>query len=147
MTTRTRRIKIFSRCDGVGAVEFAIILPVLMLLVLGGMDLAHSYYIKNIITNASLAGARYGANYTYPNPPPTSDQISTYLKTTLNYNSLNLSSLTVSGSYTGTSPNKIVTVSVQANKYWWILNILLPTGVLPNPLQLTATTAMTCEGG
>jgi len=142
-----RRFKIFSRCDGVTAVEFAIILPVLMLLILGGMDLAHSYYIKNIITNASLAGARYGANYTYPNPSPTSDQISTYVKTTLNYNSLNLSSLSVSGSYTGTSPNKIVTVTVQANKYWWILNTLLPTGILSNPQQLTATTAMTCEGG
>ena len=51
------------------AVEFAIILPVLMLLILGGMDLGHSYYIKYIITNASREGARYAAKYTVTNVP------------------------------------------------------------------------------
>ena len=127
--------------EGFSAVEFAIILPVLMLLILGAMDLAHAYYTQHIITNASRDGARYAVAYTSTTNQPTSDQISTYVKTSLNYNSFNFNSLSVSGSYTGTSPNKIATVTVQAQLYWWLLG-----GFLPNPMQLTATTAMTVEG-
>jgi len=58
-------------------------------------------------------------------------------------NSFNLQSLVVSGSYSGASPNEIVTVTVSANKQWWIL------GSLPrftNPTTLTAQTAMIVEG-
>jgi Flp pilus assembly protein TadG len=129
--------------EGVTAVEFAIILPVLSLLILGGMDLAHGYYIKHIITNASREGARYAAAYTSSASPPTSDQISTYVKTTLNYNSFDLDNFVVSGSYAGASPNEIATVNVQANKSWWILGTLLG---FTNPTTLTAKTAMAVEG-
>jgi len=107
------------------------------------MDLAHSYYIEYTITNASRGGARYASKYTGNPTPPTSDQISAYVKNNLNYNGFNLNDLIVSGSYTGTSPNQIVTVTVQAKNYWWIL------GSLPgftNPTTLTAQTAMTMEG-
>jgi Flp pilus assembly protein TadG len=124
-------------------VEFAIILPVLLLLMLGGMDLGHAYYIEHLITNASREGARYGARYTGAATDPTSGQISTYVTTTLNYNSFNLQSLVVSGNYSGASPNEIVTVTVQANKQWWILGSLLG---LTNPMTITAQTAMIVEG-
>jgi Flp pilus assembly protein TadG len=127
--------------EGFSAVEFAIILPVLMLLILGAMDLAHAYYTQHIITNASRDGARYAVAYTSTTNQPTSGQISTYVTTALNYNSFNIDSLSVSGNYTGTSPNRIATVTVQAKMNWWILGSLLP-----NPMQLTATTAMTVEG-
>jgi Flp pilus assembly protein TadG len=123
--------------------EFALIFPVLILLILGGMDLGHSYYIKHVITNASREGARYAAKYTGSTNAPTSSAISTYVITTLNYNTFNLDNLTVSGSYTGVSPNKTVTVTVHANKYWWILGSLLG---FTNPKQLTGTTAMIVEG-
>jgi Flp pilus assembly protein TadG len=129
--------------EGVTAVEFAIILPVLSLLILGGMDLGHGYYIKHIITNASREGARYAAAYTSSTTPPTSAQISTYVKTTINYNSFDLDNLVVSGSYAGASPNEIATVTVQANKSWWILGTFLG---FTNPTTLTATTAMAVEG-
>jgi len=128
--------------SGAVAIEFAIILPVLLSLMLGGMDLGHAYYIEHVITNASREGARYGARYTGA-AAPTSSQISTYVTTTLNYNSFNLQSLVVSGSYSGASPNEIVTVTVKANKQWWVL------GSLPgftNPTTLTAQTAMIVEG-
>jgi Flp pilus assembly protein TadG len=138
-----RRFKIFSRCDGATVVEFAIIVPILLLLILGGMDLGHSYYIEHLITNASREGARYAAKYTGATTYPTSSAISTYVKTNLNYNSFNLDNIVVSGSYSGVSPNEIVTVTVQANKQWWIL------GSLPgftNPTTLQAQTAMIVEG-
>ena len=142
MFNRLRRLLRGSRGEaGFSAVEFAIVLPVLMLLILGGMDLAHAYYTQHIITNASREGARYAVAYTSTNNQPTSGQISTYVITALNYNSYNLDNLSVSGSYTGTSPNKIATVTVKAKVYWWILG-----SFLTNPMQLTAKTAMTVEG-
>lgn len=138
-----RRFKIFSRCEGVAVVEFAIILPILLLLILGGMDFGHAYYIEHVITNASREGARYGSRYTGAATNPTSSQISTYVTTTLNYNSFNLNNLVVSGSYSGASPNEIVTVTVKANKQWWILGCLLG---LTNPTTLKVQTAMIVEG-
>jgi Flp pilus assembly protein TadG len=126
--------------EGASAVEFAIILPVLALLILGGMDLGNMFYVDYIITNASREGARYASIYT-GNSPPTSAQVSSYVKTTLNYSSYNLNSFNVSAQYTGTSPNEYVTVTTQAQINWWYLGILLT-----NPFQLTATTAMTVEG-
>jgi Flp pilus assembly protein TadG len=141
MFNRLRQLLRGGRCEaGFSAVEFAIVLPVLMLLILGAMDLAHAYYAQHIITNASREGARYAVAYTSTTNQPTSGQISTYVKTALNYNSFNLDSLYVDGSYTS-SPNRIATVTVQAKIYWWILG-----SILPNPMQLTAKTAMTVEG-
>ena len=49
--------------EGAAAVEFALILPLLILLVLGGMDLGHAFYMQHIITTASREGARYGSQY------------------------------------------------------------------------------------
>jgi Flp pilus assembly protein TadG len=129
------------REDGAAAVEFAIILPVLALLILGGMDMAHMYYIKYVITNASREGARYAAKYTYPPTDTSSTAISNYVKTKLNYQSFNFSNFNVTGNVTGSFPNKIATVTVSADKYWWMLGSLLG-----NPKHLTATTAMAVEG-
>ena len=50
--------------EGAAAVEFAIILPILLLLILGALDMGHMYYIDHLITNASREGARYAAKYT-----------------------------------------------------------------------------------
>jgi hypothetical protein len=107
------------------------------------MDLGHMLYIEHIITNASREGARYAAKYSLTGIDPTSSAISTYVKTTLDYNSFNLDNFNVTGNTAGLSPNKIATVTVTADKHWWIL------GSLPgftNPTTLTAMTAMACEG-
>jgi len=142
------RIRWFWRClrrqEGAAMVEFALILPVFLILVLGGMDLGHMFYVQHLITNASREGARFGAKYTGGSSPAPA-AISTYIKSAsgMNYDSFKLDGLTVTAAYSGTSPNRIVTVTVQANKNWWIL------GMLPgfsSSKQLQATTAMVVEG-
>jgi len=45
------------------AVEFAIILPVLMLLVFGIIDFGHAWYMRHLMSDASREGARYGSRY------------------------------------------------------------------------------------
>ncbi len=138
-----RRLKILSRCDGAAAVEFAIILPILLVLTLGALDMGHMYYVDHLITNASREGARYAAKYTGTTAEPTSTQISNYVKLSsgLNYDALNLDNLTVNTVYTGVFPNRVATVTVTADKEWWVLGVLLGLATK----TLTANTAMNVE--
>lgn len=45
---------------GDGLVEFALILPVLMLLIMGIVDLGRAVYAYNVVANCAREGARYG---------------------------------------------------------------------------------------
>jgi Flp pilus assembly protein TadG len=45
---------------GVAVVEFALILPLLLLLLIGSIDVSLALYNKSVITNASREGARAG---------------------------------------------------------------------------------------
>jgi Flp pilus assembly pilin Flp len=151
MLNRLRQV--LKRADsekGAAAVEFALILPILVLLVLGGMDLGHRFYLQHLITNASREGARYAALYTGSAAAPTSQAVSNYVKLPspgLDYNGFNLDNLTVVATYTGSFPNQIATVVVTADKHWWILGTFHFFGFpgFTNPQTLTATTAMNVE--
>jgi Flp pilus assembly protein TadG len=50
-------------CDGAAMVEFAIGSSVLIMLVLGIIEFGFLWYQKQVITNASREGARYGVTY------------------------------------------------------------------------------------
>lgn len=129
--------------EGAAAVEFAIILPILLVLTLGALDLGHMYFVDHLITNASREGARYAAKYTGATAAPTSAQISDYVKlpSGVDYDAFNLDSLTVTTVYAGTFPNRIATVTVTANKNWWVLGSLLGFATK----TLTARSAMNVE--
>jgi len=45
---------------GDGLVEFALILPVLMLFIMGILDLGRAVYAYNVVANCAREGARYG---------------------------------------------------------------------------------------
>jgi Flp pilus assembly protein TadG len=129
--------------EGVAAVELAIVISLLLLLIIGGMDLAHMYYTDYVVTNASREGARWATKYTVkadgtPNPPPTQEQVSYYVKYTLNYNSLNLPNFKVDESKDG----NIVTVTATAEKHWWLLGRWLG---FTDPMTLIGKTAMAME--
>jgi Flp pilus assembly protein TadG len=50
-----------ARERGAAAVEFAIILPVLMLLILGSMDWGYWFFVQQLVTNSAREGARAGS--------------------------------------------------------------------------------------
>ena len=52
--------KIWNRQEGQSLVEFAIVAPVLVLLLLGIVEFGLILYNQHVITNASREGARYG---------------------------------------------------------------------------------------
>jgi Flp pilus assembly protein TadG len=58
---------------GAAAVEFAIVLPILVLLVFGIMEISFALYDKAMITNASREGARAGIVFRVP--PVTDEEI------------------------------------------------------------------------
>jgi Flp pilus assembly protein TadG len=57
----TRRTRNLARRRGAAAVEFAIILPLLILLVLGCVDFGRFAYTFIAVTNAARAGAEYAS--------------------------------------------------------------------------------------
>lgn len=150
--------------EGAVAVEFAIVLPVLILLVFGILDLGHYWYIGHMLSDASREGARYGTRYvTYFDPmkgtvrtlpknlaPTISDHV--LLPTYADYaNSLPSDSnptVTPSGDgWTAIDPTalagKDLVVTLTATKTWWVLGSVIP-GFGSSKL-LTVKTTMTCE--
>ena len=135
--------------EGAAAVEFAIILPLLIFFILGGMDIGHMFYIEHRVTTASREGARYGAKYT-GNPPvdPTPAQIMAYTASTV---VPPLDGLAVPNpvytTVTATPPYRLITVTVTAHKHWWVLGTFNFYGWVPfpNPQTITAKTAMKVE--
>jgi Flp pilus assembly protein TadG len=56
---------------GAAAVEFALVLPFLMLIVLGTIDWGYFFFVEQIVTNAAREGARVGS--LTPNDPAAPD--------------------------------------------------------------------------
>ncbi|UCG12633.1 MAG: pilus assembly protein [Deltaproteobacteria bacterium] len=60
---------------GGAAAEFAIVLPILLVLLFGIVELGVLCYDKAVITNASREGARAGIVYSFPDPIPDTEII------------------------------------------------------------------------
>jgi Flp pilus assembly protein TadG len=67
MSLKTKRPR--DRQRGVAAVEFALVLPLLLTLVLGAIDWGWYFFVDQLVTNAAREGARAG---TLLPPRPTS---------------------------------------------------------------------------
>jgi Flp pilus assembly protein TadG len=142
------------------AVEFAIILPVLMLLIFGIIDFGHAWYMRHLMSDASREGARYGTRYQTVAgntaqrllPKNLSPTVTNYiLKTWGLQNSLpsDASPQVVLGGPAATETNGSVlagedfNVTVTATKTWFVLGNLIPS--LGDSTTLSVTTTMTCE--
>jgi Flp pilus assembly protein TadG len=146
------------RQDGAVAVEFALCLPVLLLLIAAVVDFGHAYYISQVISSASREGARYGVKYkAIPStglpyaPSDLTPSIPNYVKlaqpTGLGYTDLlgsdaNLLVTPSGAGYTSNNPGAPLTVTVNADKHWFFLGGLLG---FPNPKRLQASTTMVLE--
>jgi Flp pilus assembly protein TadG len=153
------------------AVEFAILLPVFMLLVFGVIDFGHAFYMQQVLTSASREGARYATKYHTDAsgnqilPAQLSPSIPDYVIHTSAQNggnggyglaslmpsdadpqvsNANLTSTIKSPGYTATTPMGLdITVTVTAKKTWWVMGKLIPT--LGSYITLSSSTVMKCE--
>jgi Flp pilus assembly protein TadG len=133
------------RTEGAVAVEFAILLPVLIAVLFGIIDFGDLFMKEHLITNASREGARYGVAYrvdTSNNRILPSGQTTQIKSVVNNY----LTGLLPTGSWTVPNPTydtstRKLTVTVNATKSWYG-----PLGlVLANPFSFSASTAMIAE--
>jgi len=149
------------------AVEFAIILPVFLLLIFGIVDFGHAWYMRHLMVNASREGARYGTRYQTDSggnrvcPQNLSPSVTDYvlnssannggkggwgLKSLLPSDSSPAVALSGPGA-TESNPTVLagedLTVTVTATKTWLVLGKLIPG--FGNTKTITATTDMKCE--
>jgi len=144
---------------GTAVVEFAIILPLLTIIVFGIIEFSFILYDKAIITNASREGARVGILFRvdtsgdYIPPDDTTVQtlieqrITDYLRNYLvNLGSASvvpsLSNGGVTTSLSGTSPGGTLTVNVFYNYRFLVLNLF---GTSTAAIPLSSTTIMRLE--
>ncbi len=143
---------VFRQESGSVAVEFAIVLLALLLLIFGIVDFGHAWYMKMEITSASREGARYGSRYQTDNsnkriiPNALSPSISNWVST--NYASLlpsdaNLQVTPGGPGYTSGAVGDDLTVKVTATKNWFVIGNLIPG--LGSSVNMTATTDMKVE--
>jgi Flp pilus assembly protein TadG len=134
-------------------VEFAILGMVFMMVVGGVLDFGHAYYIRQVVTNASREGARYGVAHTQLNPtslariPPSSYSptiqnyvINNYISQTLVAN-LNPQVTPGGTGYTSGAMGDPLRVTVSATKSWWFVGFILGT----SSTTISATTVMRLE--
>jgi len=128
--------------EGAAAVEFAIVLPVLLLLLAGFFDFGWLFYWQHSVTNASRAGARYavqarvvgGISTTY-----TDSEITTFVN-----NNFGGDLGVVVDRTGGTTPGSPRSVTVTKTMQYFFLSFLQDLGVnLPTTIQNKTT--MTVE--
>jgi Flp pilus assembly protein TadG len=159
-STLRSSLKRLSDNDGVAAVEFAVILMVFLMIVMGILEFGYDWYLRNALANASREGCRWGVMYRVDaaskmmNPcdlPPGStieDVVSNYLRPMLPAGTSWTTSVTGPG-YTaefdasGTIANQL-TVTVTTVKTWSALGNLIP-GLNLNNMTITVATTMRRE--
>ena len=128
--------------EGAAAVEFAIVLPLLMLLLAGFFDFGWLFYWNHSATNASRAGARYAVQAKLIggiSTPYTDAEITTLVKN--NYGA----DLGVTVDRTGgTNPGAPRSVTVTKTMQWFFLSFLQSWGV-NLPTTVHNKTTMTVE--
>jgi Flp pilus assembly protein TadG len=134
-----------AREGGAAAVEFALILPVLLLLVGGVVDLGNMYYNQILMSNAARDGARLIASN-----PATGGWSSTYIQTRIANSASPVgvsSSAVITSTGTakwdcGTSGTSITITVTRANAFQWTILGFLPG--LPTP-TLTGKAVISCS--
>lgn len=125
--------------SGASAVEFALLLPVLMMILFGIIEFGFALYQQAVLTNASREGARLGI--VQASPAITIAQINAAIDnylTPAGINPANVSRAIVAGGVTGTP----VTVSLTLPYSFIVLSSL--TALAPQ-INLTAYTVMRHE--
>jgi Flp pilus assembly protein TadG len=116
---------------GQGLVEFALTLPLLILLMVGILDLGRIYFAYMSIVNASREGARTAA--AYPNEPPAgscTSRIIARAQGEVDANIVQLSPSNISCYWSARNQGDPVKVTVTYN-FQLILGIVLGGGMIP----------------
>ena len=127
---------------GAVAAEFALLLPVILLILLGTIEFGMIMYSRELITNASREGARAGIIQV--SPKPTAGAITTIATTYLTGTGIKPADVTIT--VTGAGGVNPATLTVTATyRYPWLIPYIPTVLGLPKPLPLTGQTIMRHE--
>ena len=143
---------------GTSTLEFIVVLPTLLIIFLGGLELSRAWLAANIATNAAREGARVGvvtpATGSNPNAPVFDNHAAlTRINDILTAANLTAASVSVTCTppaspppgLSGCIPDSRVTASVTIN-FVTVVPLFLPVlGTPSSPLVLTETTIMRRE--
>lgn len=141
------------RQEGASAVEFAIILPLLLILVFGIIEFSILFYDKAMITNASREGARLGIVYRYDpdgglNHPDDAEIVATVAQYVQNHLISFEAGSVVTTAITrpGDAPGQSLTVTVNYEYHFLVFDSLLSlVGGSLDEISLDAVTVMRLE--
>jgi Flp pilus assembly protein TadG len=131
------------REEGAAAVEFALVLPILIVILFGTIEFGLILYNQEVITNASREGARYGI--VIGSPRPTTTQIQDVVNTYLTNSGLNAgnATTTVTGAQGASGSNLAVTVTYPYNLL--VLQNFVSVWAGQSTLDLQSKTVMKLE--
>jgi Flp pilus assembly protein TadG len=124
---------LWRREDGVAAVEFGLLLPVLMAILLGTIDYGYAFMVKLAMTNAAREGARVGITM-----PADTAQSAAEAAAIRYLQSAGIDSATVSAN-TPSDSDPEVRVSISLDPYTPLI------GFVPTPDSLSASSIMRWE--
>jgi len=147
-------LRFLGRTKGAVAVEFAVIGTLFLLLIAGVIDFGHAFYMKQLITNASREGARYGITYATDssgvriapndfNPTIQNYILTKYLTSAVLPSDANPNVAVGGAGYTTGTKGSGLEVTVTATKTWFMVSSFIPG--LGNQKTLGAKTVMLCE--
>jgi len=137
--TKTNQLK-YGSSPAQAVVEFALVLPILLLLVLGTMDYGRMFFTKIILTNAAREGANYLAYF-----PEDADNgyVDTFAAIHDEGKSFNIEIGDTDVTYSGCCTHGLpVEVTITRIVDLIFDNILQSFGLLSGPVQLTSTVKM-----
>ena len=133
---------------GTSTLEFLVVLPTLLLIFLGSLELSRAWLTANIATNAVREGARVGVVTPPPDPAnPTFDNgpALTRISDVLSAANLTAASVSVTCSTTACPPDSQVQATVTIN-FQTVVPLFLPIlGTPGSPLVLQETARMRRE--
>jgi len=119
-------------------VEFALLLPLLLVLIIGAMDLGRVFYIKIVLTNA----AREGANYLSRNP---ADYTNTWNAISAEGDSSGVTITYEEVDWTGTnccSVGSPVVITIEKDVDLVFDGFLNTMGIIDGPLTISSSVSM-----
>ncbi len=129
---------------GASAVEFALVLPVLLLILFLIIEFSIALYDKAVVTNASREGARMGIVY-QPAPRPNAGAITATVNAYCATNLISFGPSTPATTVSAACVNSGDILTVSVNYTYNFLVIPNFIGGLSGGLTLTGNTVMRCE--
>jgi Flp pilus assembly protein TadG len=127
---------------GVVAAEFALLLPVLLIILFGTIEFGMIMYGREVVTNASREGARAGIIQRIP--AVTAAEIITVARNYLTGTGISTAQVTITVPAAGGTTGTPVTVTA-VYRYPWLIPYVPTILGLPSPLPITMTTTMRHE--